>query len=223
MPRLSASEMEALFRVLDARYLPALVPTVRIGIVTAALNTGSYSIRLPGETGDRDGVPSVAAVTPQVGDGVRVELVGDPPAPVIVDRVGPKVSPQQADVAPTGTTTSTTYTGTLTTGGAGPSVTLDLVAGQPVLVTVYARLSNAPGGAGHQSYLSWAVSGASTRAAVDADAVESQAQPTNQGPGQKTGLYVPPNTGSHTIAAQYKTTTGDTATFVNRRIIAVPL
>lgn len=211
-------DLEGVFRALDSKYKLQLIERVRLCVITDAVDFNSYSLTLPGETTAVDAVPSVAARVPQVGDLVRVALVGD--SPIIVDVLGGPRLPVQADIATTATSTQTTYQTTPTTGGAGPSVTLDLVAGQPVLVTVYARITNTPGGSGHQSYLSWSVSGAETDAAVDANAVESQASLAEAG--QKTSLYIPTVTGSHTIAAAYKTTSGDTASFVNRRIIVVP-
>lgn len=206
------NELEGFWAEVDRRYATELVAKVRKATVTAAASPTSYTVQFPGETSGRDGVPSVSPVVPQVGDIVRVELVGDEPC--IVGVYGGPPAPLAADTAATVTTSSTSYVGL----SGGPAVTLDLVAGQTVTVTVYARLSVTSGGLGHQAAMAWAVSGADTVAAADADAVECQS--TLLVPGQKSGLYTAVTTGSHTVTAQYKTAAGaDTATFVNRRLL----
>lgn len=78
-------DFELFWREADRRYA-AKGSRVRIGEVTNAVSVLSYSVQFPGESTDRSGVPSVVAVAPQVGQLVRVELVGDDP--VIVDVLG---------------------------------------------------------------------------------------------------------------------------------------
>ncbi len=123
-----------------------------------------------------------------------------------------------------GTTTSTTYTPTLTGGGTNPSVTLTTGTRAMVIVTgfVYAPL------AGESSYMSFAVSGATTQAATDARAVAFKAYsgPNTPPSSQASTVTVITNltAGSNTFTAQYRSTnSGNTATFANRTISVIPL
>lgn len=155
---------------------------------------------------------------PTPGDLVYAVVLGNGDAWVLCKMAQGDTAPQQIDAAGTVTTSSTSYVAL----SGGPVVPVLLSAGQIVKVTAYARLSVGPaGGPGHQAAMSWAVSGADTAAAADANAVESQSAQAS--PGQKTGLYVAATAGSHTFTAQYKSASGtDTATFVNRRILVEP-
>jgi hypothetical protein len=153
-------------------------------------------------------------VVAQVGQYVRVEMVGD--SPVIVDVVGARQAPVQSDAAATVNTTSTSY---VTLGSSTPAVTLDLVAGQTVLVTISARMAHDLG-AGHAAVMSYSVSGVDVQSAADADSIEENH--TVGSTGQRTSLYTAASTGSHTFTGRYKQVNGGTATFVDRRILAVP-
>lgn len=211
-------EMERLYAELDRRYGLHLIPRVRLAVVTDAASPTSYSITLPGETTPRSGVPSVSPIVPQVGDLVRVELVGD--QPVIVNTLV-RHPPVSADVNAACTATAQTF-GAPATGTAGPAVTVDLVAGQTCMVSIYCRISNSVNGAGHQASMSFATTGASgTVAAVAANAIETQSSTAT--PGYKATPFLATGTGSHTFTSQYLTAVGgETGTFNQRRIIAVP-
>ena len=121
----------------------------------------------------------------------------------------------QFDVAAEESTTSGTY-GDLPGGTVGPTVSgVQLNAGQGVLVFLYATMINQTTSGG--SYMAFTVSGASTKAAIDADAAW-----TNNI--ERVGItkvtwYVATSTGSHTFQAKYKRGASGTAAFANRRII----
>lgn len=187
---------------------------VTIDATTPPTCTIQYDAVTPGPTHPLTAFPANLALTG--GDIVYVAVLGNGDAWVLTKMAGGVVASSKADAAASASTTSTSYVGL--TGG--PAVTVSLEAGHTVKVTVYARISNSPGGSGHQSYMSWAVSGADAQSAVDADAIETQT--VTAGPGQKSGLYTAASSGDHTFTAQYKATSGDTATFVNRRILVEP-
>jgi hypothetical protein len=122
-----------------------------------------------------------------------------------------------ADVATGQGTASTAYTDLATS---GPAQTESLVAGQGILVIIGSRGSNTLGGASGQAYTGFAVSGASTLAASDTNAIETD-QPSSPAASMftsKPSWYVATNTGSHTFTMKYKAGTGGTANFADRRI-----
>ena len=129
--------------------------------------------------------------------------------------------PLTQDVATNESRTSSTY-GDLST--VGPAVTKSLVAGQKVLVYISAFIVSASDG--KTGRMSFAVSGASTLSAIDANAARyfNVKVGTNAGDlvGQWT-LYTATNTGSHTFTAKYKSDDGVTSfDFLDRRIIIKP-
>jgi len=121
--------------------------------------------------------------------------------------------PVSADVATLETTTSTTYTDLPTS---GPAVTLSLVSGQSCRVTIRARSYHSAGGSQGAAF-SFAVSGASTLAASDANGTE------NDGTVGLTlmadTVFTATSTGSHTFTMKYRVVAGGTGSFVNRRIV----
>ena len=128
------------------------------------------------------------------------------------------VAPVQADVATSQTTTSTTFTDLATVGPTVAGITLE--AGQDVLVILHYR--GTAGGTTQGAYMGFAVSGAETDAATDADAALKL---TAEGDGQMTKItvYTAGTAGSHTFTAKYRSTdAGATATFRDRRIIVKP-
>ncbi|HJT99698.1 MAG TPA: hypothetical protein VJ966_00665 [Actinomycetes bacterium] len=128
---------------------------------------------------------------------------------------GPYADAKTADVTTSQTTTSTTYTDL---GTVGPAVTESLVAGQGVLVIISARMIHSAG-AGASAKASFAVSGASTQAALDADAIESDLTTTAGAVITRATWYVATGTGSHTFTMKFKVVSSGTGTFLNRRII----
>lgn len=206
-------QLEAWLRAFDARYLMALVPRVRIGIVTGAVSPLSYSVRLPGESGDRDGVPTVSAITPQVGDGVRLELVGDPPAPVIVDVVGRRPLRQSTSTSALAQTGSATY---IVSGAGTDQLAIDLISGQLVRVTISAKMSHTLD-TGHGAVMSFRVTGATAYGPNDDDGCEQD----NIGGATctRTTHFTPTATGTHTFTLMYKAINGANANFSQRRLM----
>ena len=123
------------------------------------------------------------------------------------------ITPQSATVATTQTTTSTSYTDLTTS---GPAVTL--ATGTSALVTVAFQGYNS--GAGYLSYMSVAVSGATTIAAADSTAAVVRYD--NNISASATFLLTGLTAGSNTFTAKYKTSTAaTTATFINRHLTVV--
>jgi hypothetical protein len=129
------------------------------------------------------------------------------------------LTPQAALVATQETTTSAAYVNLATV---GPAVTLET--GARALVTVSALSANAGSGGEQASYMAPAVSGATTRAANDDQALRTT-QSANAGTLQAsfqtlmTGL----TPGVNTFTAQYKTTSGSTGSFARRNLTVVAL
>lgn len=208
----AVDEYESLWREADRRYSLALLPRVRLATITDAVSPSSYSILLPGEGTARTAVPSVSAVIPQVGQLVRLELVGDDP--VIVDVLGGLLRRLTADVTTSQSSSSTSYVDLATT---GPAVTCDLVAGQSVLVAVSCRSSVSPTSTTFQAQMSFAVSGVESLTASDANAAEN----TNTASltVSRSTVYTAAVTGSHTFTSKYRVINATTGTWLNRRIV----
>jgi hypothetical protein len=103
-------------------------------------------------------------------------------------------------------------------------VTVTVPASGKVLVTVTAELSNSASAA--HTYMGFAVSGATTVAASDAQALSFTNQSNASGMTfqasatyRVTGLTA----GSNTFTAKYKVSAASTGTYVNRNIIVIPL
>lgn len=118
--------------------------------------------------------------------------------------------PQQASVATSQTTTSTSYTDLATV---GPAVTV--TTGTSALVTVGAQIQNST--ANFTAYMSWAVSGATTSAAVDARA--AAVANANLILASRVFLMTGLTPGSNTFTAKYKVNGASTGTFVDRNIL----
>lgn len=123
-------------------------------------------------------------------------------------------SPAQNYIVSDQTTTSTSYTD-LTT--AGPSVSVDIGASKQALVIISAGLYNAA----TPKYMSVAVSGATTIAASDTEAIRRDGGAFD---GIQTTAFIISglNPGTNVFTAKYKTASG-TANFFARRIIVIPL
>lgn len=205
-------EFETLFEEFDRRYALGMVERIRRATIAEALSVNSYTITWPGGE-QRDQVPCVAGIVPQVGDVVRVSLVAN--FPTIVDCLTSH-PPVLSDAAPTVTTTSGSY---VALGGGTPQVTLDLVAGQTVEVVITARLSSSTAG-GFAAVMSFAVFGVESNSPSDADSIESNlAQGVTA---TKTSVYVATVTGEHTFAARYRVINAVTGTYSDRRILVKP-
>ena len=122
------------------------------------------------------------------------------------------LQPQSAVVPAGQTTTSTSYTDLATT---GPAVTV--TTGTQALITVGCQSSNNNSSQG--AYMSFAVSGATTVAANDANAFYVTSFTGGFGSsGMFQVLYTGLTAGSNTFTAKYRAT-GTTATFSARNII----
>src|SRR5215471_3152234 len=125
------------------------------------------------------------------------------------------ITPVTAVVATSQNTASTTY---VDLGTVGPAVTLET--GTQALVTVGATMTN--GTINDGAAMSFAVSGATTLAAADANAVYLQNVASGQNFGYSfVSLVTGLTAGSNTFTAKYRAVTGGTATFVNRNIVVV--
>lgn len=205
---------EEYWREHDRRYARlAGAERIRYGTVTAAASPFSYSITLPGETIARTGVPRVSSVAPVIGDKVRVSMANDEPE--ILDVVGRGRLRVSTDTLPSATTSSATY---IVSGAGTDALTLNLVAGQVVQVTVTARLSHSAG-AGHGAVMSFRVTGSTTYGPIDDDSIESDSAEGSTC--SRTTLFTATATGSHTVTLMYKAINGATAVFVTRRLMVV--
>jgi len=119
-----------------------------------------------------------------------------------------------ATVATTQTTTSTSYTDLAT---AGPSVTMTTGTTAFVIVTTYSYNATS----GTATYMSFAVSGATTIAAGDSTSVSLLGMKTGGQEWSNSAVYpVTLTAGSNTFTSKYKTSAG-TGTFGNRSIIVI--
>jgi hypothetical protein len=127
--------------------------------------------------------------------------------------------PLTADVTGSQNSTSTSY-GDLTT--VGPAVTKTLVNGQKVLVEVSCDANTVTGG--EDGWMSFAVSGATTLAALDVNAAHLFMTGSAIGAMQisRSTVFTATAGGSHTFTAKYRSETGATVGFSNRRIIIKP-
>lgn len=132
--------------------------------------------------------------------------------------VGPSIPVQNA-VSTAETTNSTTYTNLPTV---GPTVgPITLLAGQKVLVIIEVGFFLDTSPAGARGVASFAVSGAETIAAADADGIQTSLA-VDVIPGTKHTVFTATSGGSYTFQMKYKVIGSVTCTFSNRRLIVVP-
>jgi hypothetical protein len=129
--------------------------------------------------------------------------------------------PSSATKAGAGTTSSASWVSSLSDGGA-TSVTLNT--GSTVLV-ILTGLVNA-GKSNHVAYMSFAISGDTTRAASEATALSNQDDPDSTGAIQASAVYIVTGLtpGSNTFTLNYRVTNAaaPAATFSDRSIIVIP-
>lgn len=121
--------------------------------------------------------------------------------------------PGQSNASGSSTTTSTSY------GNLADAVTTSWSTGTGTmaLVSIYANIANSANG--NRTWMSYAVSGATTIAANDANSINHS---SNQGMRWgATFLVTGLNPGTNTFTAQYRVTAG-TGTFSVRRIAVIP-
>jgi len=160
--------------------------------------------------------PSIAVT----GGGANISLPIDAKGTgrVILDGAGAASS---GYVATSQTSTSTSYTDLAT---AGPAATVTIGRSGMALVFLSAELRGSTFASGYSTYYAFAVSGASTVAAVDSMSIRWQPA-VNAGLNQcgnnflVTGL----TPGSNTFTAKYKVDGAYTGTWVERRIAVLPL
>lgn len=125
------------------------------------------------------------------------------------------VSRNTTDVV--GTTTSTSYTTSLTSGGSGSQVIKDT--GAQAVIGIYSYVRNST--AGQSAYSSYRIDGATTRNAVDADAVMAVGDGSTAIAASAWHLAISLTPGSNTFSQTYRVT-GGTGTFDNRRLTIMP-
>lgn len=203
---------EAFFNQLNRMYRLELVEKIRLGVIVAAASPSSYTVQWPG--GEQTAkVPRVSAVVPQIDDLVRVSLVGD--QPVIVDVLNRRRIKETTITSAGASTSSATFV----VGGVGTdSITLDLIDGQTVLVTVTAKMSHTLD-AGHGAVMSYRVTGATTFGPNDDDGIEQD----NVGGAtcSRTTIFTATGTGAHTFTLMYRAINGATANFSQRQLLIV--
>lgn len=121
--------------------------------------------------------------------------------------------------SPNGTTTSTTYTSTLTGAATGPSVSV--TTGTRALVMIASRIENDTNAS--LSFASVAVSGATTIAANDNNAIYSEAITATVNLEHRFGnseIYTL-NAGVNTFTMNYRVTAG-TAIYTRRHLVVIP-
>jgi hypothetical protein len=121
----------------------------------------------------------------------------------------------QATVATSQTTTSSSYTDLATS---GPAVTV--TTGTKALVIVTSDLFNS--GAGNRALMGYAVSGATTTSASDTTALLNLSGTANETMRCSAASIATLTAGSNTFTAKYRVNTG-TGTFENRSIIVINL
>ena len=183
----------------------------RLGTVTNAASPDSYSVQLDNDVVVRTQVPSTSSVIPVVGDRVRVALVGGDPE--ITGVIGRGLTRAANEALGSISETSTTYGGH--TGG--PEVTVPMVIGQTVKVTIQAHMSCNPGGA-VALCVSYAISGADTVAATDGPGRLE----TNAAQGctcSASSFYTAAHNGDHIFTVYSKIIGATTGSFNQRRIL----
>jgi hypothetical protein len=129
-----------------------------------------------------------------------------------------KSNPTGSVVATSQTTLSTIYTDLAT---AGPTVTVTIRASGAAIVILTARTDNTNSGV--EVFMGFAVSGATTVAASDAQALCSSARNAGDTPKYSAVFWVTGlNAGSNTFTSKYRTT-ANTATFADRNIMVIPI
>ncbi|HTE69699.1 MAG TPA: hypothetical protein VK942_13230, partial [Actinomycetes bacterium] len=123
--------------------------------------------------------------------------------------------PLTADVVTLQTTTSLSYTDLATV---GPAVTMTMANGQATQVVLSARMKHSAAG-GLSSLMSFAVTGATSLSAIDANACECADLSTGGIIVTRATVFIAGATGSHTFTCKYQVQSGGTGTYLLRRII----
>lgn len=144
--------------------------------------------------------------------GYRTWATGDVPSAADFNNL--HADPLQAEV--TGGPTNTSSLTYVSLSG-GPAVTETLVTGQKVLVIVSCRADNTVATSTAASNMSFAVSGASTLAASDANAAEITGV-CGAGTTTRVSLFTAQATGSTVFTSQYRAVGSGTSSFYDRRI-----
>lgn len=125
------------------------------------------------------------------------------------------------EVTTEATTTSTAYTSTLSTGAAGPSVSYVAATAGTIIIFYSAELTNDT--AGQYAFAAPAISGATTIAASDSDAISVRVTGVNAPRIRMSGYTrAAVNVGTNTITLQYRVD-ANTGTFRNRTVMIIPI
>lgn len=195
----------------------------RQGTVTAVATDGTVSVALGGDPTSIPGVPTAANYIPSIGDNVHVDVNGK--SMMVMDRIGdygPSVFlPVRGSNIITNETMSASGYGNLTT--AGPSVSVTVSSSGMLLVQVSANITTLAATDG--GLMSFAVSGATTLAAQDLNAIHYfPSQNAAQMAASKVSLLSGLTPGATTITAKYRALNALAgAKFSNRTIWALPL
>jgi hypothetical protein len=199
---------------------PQIASHLRIGQVTAvdsgtvtatvAYGAGANLVAIAGHhwlDGHQPAVNDYVQVLSQDGDNW---IVGK----IATTMAAGGTSAATADVTTGQNTTSTSYTDLATD---GPSVTLDMDAGQKAMVFLRSEIFNTF--LDTTAWASFAVSGAETLAASDSNAIRHRIQSSNDTSRYSSHtLYTAAVTGSHTFKMRYRVDSAADTTFQNRRI-----
>lgn len=127
-----------------------------------------------------------------------------------------KLEPQTDHIATSQSTTTTSWTDLATV---GPQVTVNIGQSGKALVSVYGAIVASVSGS--RSQMSFAVSGATTVAANDSMSLTNRQ--TFDARIGATFLVTGLNPGANTFTAKYQSQSGNTASFVDRRITVLPI
>jgi hypothetical protein len=189
------ADFDVALQGVDTR-LKALQPGTTLGDIAYSSATANTNTRLPiGTTGQ------------------LLTVSGGVPAWV----AAPSASPitETATVNTEQDTSSTSYANLAT---AGPAVTI--TTGTKALVIITTKIKN---GNGEPAFMSFAVSGATTTAASDTNAIELNNSVASANYRWSAATSVTLTAGSNTFTAKYRSQSGAAATFSNRQIFVMNL
>lgn len=192
---------------------------LRQGVVSSVQSDGTATVTIGGDPEPVAGVASDSNYIPVAGQTVWVEVSDTEATIVRKNGTSPSVfaGARSAAVDTSETTTSTSYTDLATV---GPAVTVTVGDSGMVLVSVGAEMT--PASSSDGAFMSFAISGANTAAAVTATAVKVR-DVSGTLAYSRDSLLTGLTAGSTTFTGKYKSTNGGTTTFLNRRIWAIPL
>jgi hypothetical protein len=191
-------------------------PLRRRQAVIQSVQSSSVTIRLGGSTTDIAGVKCLGSYSPLAGETVWV-LVDGPDLLVL----GSLVARGYA-TATVATLESTAYGATTYGDLATPGPAVTIVTGAAALVTITCQAYSTTNA--DRNYIGFAISGATTRVAVDTQALHIQTH-TVAWPFQISAVYVATalTPGSNTFTLKYRQNGASVGNYSNRSITVIPL